>query len=148
MRVYYLFKVNNYFYYMYKNKPFKMYKMLEEIYHTKNSDVVLTYRMFEQIASPFNKNKVNNYIDNYLKDKVYYMRSNNIHLISNNIEYSKLSVSNSNLKIKTNINFTSFFDILDNYADNIFVCDFINKDYFWLQNISKKDRQKHVYLVK
>lgn len=148
MRVYYLFKVNNYFYYMYKNKPFKMYKMLEEIYHTKNSDVVLTYRMFEQIASPFNKNKVNNYIDNYLKDKVYYMRSNNIHLISNNIEYSKLSVSNSNLKIKTNINFTSFFDILDNYTDNIFVCDFINKDYFWLQNISKKDRQKHVYLVK
>ena len=148
MRVYYLFKVNNYFYYMYKNKPFKMYKMLEEIYHTKNSDVVLTYRMFEQIASPFNKNKVNNYIDNYLKDKVYYMKSNNIHLISNNIEYSKLSVSNSNLKIKTNINFTSFFDILDNYTDNIFVCDFINKDYFWLQNISKKDRQKHVYLVK
>ena len=148
MRVYYLFKVNNYFYYMYKNKPFKMYKMLEEIYHTKNSDVVLTYRMFEQIASPFNKNKVNNYIDNYLKDKVYYMRSNNIHLISNNIEYSKLSVGNSNLKIKTNINFTSFFDILDNYTDNIFVCDFINKDYFWLQNISKKDRQKHVYLVK
>ena len=148
MRVYYLFKVNNYFYYMYKNKPFKMYKMLEEIYHTKNSDVVLTYRMFEQIASPFNKNKVNNYIDNYLKDKVYYMRSNNIHLISNNIEYSKLSVSNSNLKIKTNINFTSFFSILDNYTDNIFVCDFINKDYFWLQNINKNDRQKHVYLVK
>lgn len=148
MRVYYLFKVNNYFYYMYQNKPFKMYKMLEEIYHTRNNDVVLTYRMFEQIASPFNKNKVNNYINNYLKDKVYYMRSNNIHLISNNIEYSKLSVSNSNLKIKTNINFTSFFDILDNYTDNIFVCDFINKDYFWLQKISKKDRQKHVYLVK
>lgn len=148
MRVYYLFKVNNYFYYMYKNKPFKMYKMLEEIYHTRNSDVVLTYRMFEQIASPFDKNKVNNYIDNYLKDKAYYMRSNNIHLISNNIEYSKLSVSNSNLKIKTNINFTSYFDILDNYTNNIFVCDFINKDYFWLQNISKKDRQKHVYLVK
>ena len=93
MRVYYLFKVNNYFYYMYKNKPFKMYKMLEEIYHTKNTDLVLTYRMFEQIASPFNKNEVNNYIDNYLKDKVYYMKSNNIHLISNNIEYSKLSIS-------------------------------------------------------
>lgn len=148
MRVYYLFKVNSYFYYIYKKKPFKMYKMLEEIYHTKNSDVVLTYRMFEQIASPFNKNKVNNYINNCLNNEVFYVRSNNIHLISSNIEYSKLSVSNSNLKIKTNINYTSFFDILDNYTDNIFVCDFINKDYFWLQNVNKKDRQKYVYLVK
>ena len=99
MRVYYLFKVNNYFYYMYKNKPFKMYKMLEEIYRTKNSDVVLTYRLFEQIARPFNKENVNTYINNYLNKQVYYMRSNNIHLISNNIEYSKLSVGNSNLKI-------------------------------------------------
>ena len=148
MRVYYLFKVNNYFYYMYKNKPFKMYKMLEEIYHTRNNDVVLTYRMFEQIANPFNKNIVNNFIDNYLKDKSYYMRSNNIHLISNNLEYSKLSVANSNLKIKTSINYTSFFEILNNYTDNIFICDFINKDYFWLQNIIKKDRQNHFYLVK
>ena len=148
MRVYYLFKVNNYFYYMYKNKPFKMYKMLEEIYHTRNNDVVLTYRMFEQIASPFNKSKVNEYVNNYLKNNNYYMRSNNIHLISNNLEYSKLSVANSNLKIKTNINYTSFFDILNNYTDNVFICDFINKDYFWLQNISKKDRQKHIYLVK
>lgn len=148
MRVYYLFKVNNYFYYMYKNRPFKMYKMLEEIYHTRNNDVVLTYKMFEQIAKPFNKKLVNDYVSDYLKDKSFYMTSNNIHLISNNIEYSKLSVGNSNLKIKTNVNYTSFFGIINNYTNNIFICDFINKDYFWLQNVNKKDRQKHVYLVK
>ena len=133
---------------MYKNKPFKMYKMLEEIYHTKNNDVVLTYKMFEQIAKSFNKKEVNEYINSYLKDQKFYMVSNNIHVISNSLEYSKLSVSNSNIKIKTNINYTSFFKIIEGYNDKIFVCDFINKDYFWLNNIKENDRQKYIYLVK
>ena len=38
MRTYYIFNVNRYFSYMYKNKPFKMYKIFEEIYYSKSYD--------------------------------------------------------------------------------------------------------------
>ena len=41
------------------------------------------------------------------------------------------------LKIKTNINYPKFFDNINTYSDNIFVCDFINNDYFWLNKIAK-----------
>ena len=55
MRTYYIFNVNRYFTYMYKNNPFKMYKIFEEIYNTKEYDSVKTYHVFEQVADPFNK---------------------------------------------------------------------------------------------
>lgn len=41
------------------------------------------------------------------------------------------------IKIKSNINYPSFFENINNYSDNIFVCDFINKDYFWLNKVVK-----------
>ena len=44
---------------MYKNKPYRIYKILEEMYNVKKSDIVLSYKLFEQIAYSFNKNKLN-----------------------------------------------------------------------------------------
>ena len=35
MRVFYIFKINKYFTYVYQNKAYKMYKLLEEIYYLK-----------------------------------------------------------------------------------------------------------------
>ena len=61
MRTYYIFNVNRYFSYMYKNKPFKMYKIFEEIYYSKSYDSLNTYRNFETVAVPFNKTMLNEY---------------------------------------------------------------------------------------
>ena len=46
---------------MYKKNPFKMYKIFEEIYNTKDYDSIKTYRIFEQVATPFNKILLNEY---------------------------------------------------------------------------------------
>jgi len=62
MRTYYIFKINKYFSYVYKNKPYKIYKTIEEIYHVKEYDMVLTYKIYEQVALVFNKSKLNEYI--------------------------------------------------------------------------------------
>ena len=132
MRTYYIFNINNYFTYMYKNKPYRIYKILEEMYNVKKSDIVLSYKLFEQIAYSFNKNKLNEYVKYLFKNNTSYYNRLNSHIICNNQEYTKLTINNSNIKIKSNINYPSFLDILINYSDNIFVCDFINKDYFWL----------------
>ena len=103
MRTYYIFNVNRYFSYMYKNKPFKMYKMFEEIYYSKSYDSLNTYRNFETVAVPFNKIMLNEYI--------YYD-----------------------------------FKYLNNYNNNLFVCDFENMDYFWLCKLYNK--KSSVELVK
>jgi hypothetical protein len=148
MRVYYIFNINKYFSYIYKNKPYKIYKMLEETYHVKEYDVVLTYKLYEQIAVPFNKNNLNDYITNSYEGNSNYYKKSNIHIISNNFEYSKLVIGNANLKIKTNINYPTFFERINNYNSNIFICDFQNSDYFWLEKIIKKDGQNTYYEVK
>ena len=148
MRTYYIFKINKYFSYVYKNKPYKIYKTIEEIYHTKEYDMVLTYKIYEQIAIPFIKGELNKYLYELYNDNICYLTNKNTHIYSSNFEYSKLVITNSNLKIKTSVNYPIFLTDINNYFDNIFVCDFINKDYFWLDKIIKKDRQSEKYEVK
>lgn len=148
MRTYYVFKINKYFSYVYKNKPYKIYKTIEEIYHIKEYDMVLTYKIYEQVALTFNKTKLNEYLNGIYKDNSFYNKNNNTHIYNDNYEYTKLVVTNSNLKIKSNVNNPNFFKDINNNYDNIFICDFINKDYFWLDKVIKKDRQNEEIIVK
>ena len=140
MRVYYVFKINNFFTYMYKNRPYKLYKILEEMYHYKDYDMVLSYKYYEQIATNFNKANLNDKLYHSLIEDKYYSKKGNIHIYADNYEYTRLGVTNTNLKIKTNINYPTFFKVLNSYNYNIFVCDFYNKDYFWLDKIISKQK--------
>jgi len=115
--------------------------MLESIMKENAHDMVLSYKLFEQIALSFNKNKLNAYFKfNYETNPNYYYKDN-IHVIMNNNEYTKLVITNSNIKIKTNINFPIFLKSIYEYKENIFICDFVNKDYFWLESIEKNEKE-------
>lgn len=138
MRVFYIYNINDYFCSMYDKYPYKLYKMLEDVYLTNRYNMMLASSIYEQIITNFNKLFINNYIFANNKLDMYYYNKNNMHLISNRYEYSKLMVNSYCLKIKTNLNYPKFFDSINNYSDNIFVCDFINKDYFWLNKIAKR----------
>lgn len=148
MRTYYIFRINKYFSYVYNNKPYKIYKTIEEIYHVKEYDMVLTYKIYEQIALTFSKSKLNEYLFSIHNENTFYNNNGNIHTYIDNYEYTRLVVTNSNLKIKSNINNPIFLRDINNYYDNIFICDFINKDYFWLDKVMKKDRQNDEMIVK
>ncbi len=134
MRTYYIFNVNRYFSFMYKNNPFKMYKLFEEIYNTKDYDKVKSFYILEQIANPFHKDVLNEYIFFEFKYKYGYKRDNNIHIIKGR-ENTKIRINNYNIKVETDNNYTMFFDYLSNYNSNLFICDFDNKDYFWLSKL-------------
>jgi len=148
VRTYYIFKINKYFSYVYKNKPYKIYKTIEEIYHVKEYDMVLTYKIYEQIAVTFSKNKINELLKSLYNENMFYHNNNNNNIYNNNYEYTKLVVTNSNLKIKSNINNPIFLKDINEFYDNIFICDFVNKDYFWLDKVIKKDRQNDKMIVK
>ena len=47
MRTYYLFKVNKYFAYIYKMFPLRMYKIVEELYYSKDYNLVQSYRYYK-----------------------------------------------------------------------------------------------------
>ncbi len=137
MRTFYIYNINDYFTSVYDNYPYKLYKMLEDAYisnryNKKNSSI-----LYDQIITKYNKLFVNNYIIANNRLDIFYYNKDNIHLISNRKEYSKLMVSSYCLMIKSSVNYPKFFDNIGNYSDNIFICDFINNDYFWLNKVIK-----------
>ena len=141
MRTYYIFNVNKYYNYMYKDKPFKMYKIFEEIYYSKDYDSIKTYHVLEEIANPFNKIMLNEYIYFEYKLKYGYKRKDNLHYL-NTTEKSVLRINNYNIKIETEGNYSEFFNEISNYNNKIFVCDFENMDYFWLSKLKTLQKEK------
>ena len=89
-----------------------------------------------QIVSPFDKSKVNNLIFNECKDNDFYSKFHNVHRIQNKYlpEDSCLIVSSAFLLLESNILKPSFLTDLKEMK-NLFVCDFKNKDYFWLNEL-------------
>ena len=141
MRTYYIFNVNKYYSYMYKDNPFKMYKIFEEIYYSRDYDSVKTYHILEEIANPFNKIMLNEYIYFEYKLKSGYKRKDNIHYLSTT-ERTTLRINNYNIKLETESNYSVFFNDISNYNNNLFVCDFENMDYFWLSKLSSLQKDK------
>ena len=141
MRTYYIFNVNKYYGYMYKDNPFKMYKIFEEIYYSRDYDIVKTYHILEEIANPFNKIMLNEYIYFEYKLKYGYKRKDNIHYLSTT-ERTTLRINNYNIKLETESNYSVFFNDISNYNNNLFVCDFENMDYFWLSKLSSLQKDK------
>lgn len=145
MKTYYIFRINKYFAYVYKKFPYKMYKIIEELYYTKDYDMLNSYKYYQRFAIPFNKLSLNEYIYSINKENGNYIRDNNIHVIYNN-RYNKLLINSSCIILKTNDNNSVFLNNLSEKLDNIFICDFKNKDYFWIESINK-DRQNNLSLV-
>ena len=145
MRTYYLFRINKYFAYIYKKWPYRMYKIIEELYYTKDYDMLASYKYYQKFAVEFNKMAINEYIYNLNKTSAYYSRDNNVHII-NNDKYNKLTVTSTCLMLHTDDIYSVFLNDLNTKLDNIFVCDFKNKDYFWLESLNK-DRQTALSLV-
>ena len=143
MRTFYIYEINDYFTSVYDKYPYKLYKMLEDAYLSKRFNKKNTFLVYEQIIKNYNKLFVNNYIFANNKLNIYYYNKDNMHLISSNIEYSKMLVNTYCLKLSSNVNYPRFFDNINNYSDNIFVCDFVNNDYFWLRKIANN---KEIYV--
>lgn len=136
MRTFYVFKINNMFQTFYNDKANILYKMFREIYDSNDDDLINNFRLFEKITIPFNKRIFNNFIMLKHRDDLYYNKKENKHIINKDDEMTKLVVNTTHLKIKTNKNVNSFIkDIIDS-KENVFVIDFENKDYFWLNEIN------------
>ena len=128
MRTYYVFIIKESLMYFYSRKPYSLYKILEQIYNLKNNDIVLGYRLLEQVTKPFGTKKINKFIYDSYCDEFSYSKIDNGHMIKNiySDEITLLKVFNSHIKIKSNKNYTPFLNTIKQYNKNIFICDFEN----------------------
>lgn len=138
MRTFYIFKINNMFQTFYNDKSNILFKMFNEIYSSNDQDLINKFRLFEQITIPINKKIFNNYIMLKHRDDIFYTKNDNVHTIENDKEISRLTINNTFLKIKSNKNINTFIKDIYDSKESVFVIDFQNKDYFWINEIKLK----------
>lgn len=127
MRKYYIFMIRAEFYKIYKNNSLVLYKTLENLYRLKLDNFGYGLSIYNQLCLTFNTDVLNNYFnrkfDNYKHSK---------HFITD--EKTIIEVHRSCVIVLTEYNIPQVLRYLLLYNKYLFVCDFNNKDYFWLIN--------------
>lgn len=137
MRTFYIFKIKEEYAILTKNNPYQLFRMLDFIYNLDKVEISkgadLFYKIIEKLNGKFLDIQIfKNYRNNY-----FYTKFKNIHQINNiyNKEESKLVVHNHYLLLESTIIKPTFLDNLK-ALNNLFLCDFENKDYFWLEKLA------------
>ena len=138
MRKYYLFIIKKEFANVYRNNADILYKTLENLYFIKRENFNYGVSLYAQLCQTFNVDILTNYFDHQPLLK----QQNNKYLFRNKNEVLIIKIRPSCCNVITNMNFPSIFKTFDYYCKEIFVCDFENKDYFWL---SKQYNKKNFY---
>lgn len=137
MRTYFVFKIKKEFIKLYKENSRSLFEVLRHLYYMKKHEMNYGINFFTQLIDKINRYQLNNAIYIRYHNDMIYTKSGNEHIINNlyKDEISILTVKNSYILITANHNYSSFFNILTNFEDNYFICDFTYQDYFWLNDI-------------
>ena len=138
MKKYYLFVIKNEYYKIYRKAPSVLYKTLENLYMLERYDFSYGISLFNQLCQPFSVKLLNNYIKN--KYKCYSINSK-ILQIKSLIEKTFLQIGYSSAIVFTDKEYPEILKVFNTYNRKIFVCEFEQNKYFWLnQKISKKSK--------
>lgn len=137
MRTFYIFKIKKELSILTKDTPYSLFKIIDQMYYLDTNEAALSFNMYNNIFDVFNNNYINNRLVSLFKHDHFYSNSENVHIIDNKYrpEYSLLKVYKSHMVLKSDAVKPT---LLLNYLmdDNLFVCDFKNKDYFWLNEFA------------
>lgn len=134
MQKYYLFIINNNAHKIYKNNTIYLYKILDTLYHLKDSDLKYGLSLYKQLCDIFSVKLLNNYITDRFNTNI----ENSYLKLKSNKEKTKVKINFSCIIINSNCNNPEIFKIFNIYNKRIFTVDFKNKRYFWLNDIKKK----------
>lgn len=137
MRVFYIFKIKDEFKYLYKDNPSHLYSLLKQIYFLGKDDINYGENIFFQLVERIDKNLYDRELFIKLHRDIPYSKRGDIHIMNNlyKNEVSRLIIKNSYMKIESESSFSSFFRYLANLEENLFVCDFLYTDFFFLDRI-------------
>lgn len=137
MRTFYIFKVKEEYAILTKNNPYQLFRMLEFIYNLDKDEVSRGAELFYKMIEKLNSKSLDIQLFKKHQENYFYTKFKNIHQINNiyKKEESKLVVHNHYLLLESTIIKPTFLEDLKT-INNLFLCDFENKDYFWLEKLA------------
>lgn len=138
MKKYYLFVIKNEYYKIYKKTPSVLYNTLENLYLLERYDFSYGISLYNQLCQPFSVKLLNNYIRNKYK---CYSANSKVLQIKSLIEKTFIQIGYGTTVIFTDKELPEIFKIFNIYNRKIFVCEFEQHKYFWLNHkMSKKSK--------
>ena len=112
-------------------------------YHYLRHQKANNISLFNQLCVPINISFLNSYFDN----KIFIRNNKNkhIYLSRKTDEKTLIEIRHPCIIMLTNRNFSKLFKVFNYYSKKIFVCDFQNQDYFWLDNQYINNHQQNEY---
>ncbi|MBR1414207.1 MAG: sporulation inhibitor of replication protein SirA [Bacilli bacterium] len=137
MRNFYMFNISDEIAILTKNNPYNLFKVFENIYYLDKDEYNTAMDVLEQITLPMEKEVIKDNILAKYKDNDFYSVVNNKHTFNNLYlaEVTNLYVKSTYLLLKSSAIRPVFFKELQDIS-NLFICDFENKDYFWLKELA------------
>lgn len=137
MRIYYIFNIKDEIAKLYKKNPKDLFKILENIYYMQEEDANYGFNIFNQLTNIIKVDELNNELFIKLHKDMVYSKIKNEHIINNlyQDEVSILKVKKAYLLLESNKSYSSFFKILYEDNSNYFICDFKEKDFFFIDDI-------------
>jgi len=138
MRIYFVFKIKEEYIKLYKDTPCTLYNILNQMYYMKRQELGYGFNLFNQIIDLIDKAELDKKLYLLMHTKMIYTKKGEDHILNNlyKDEISILKVNKTHILINSNKSYTEFFNLLNNYESNLFVCDFNYNDYFFLANVN------------
>ncbi len=136
MRTFYVFRIKNEYASLTKNNPYYLFKMLSYIYHLDVEDLSKGIKLFNNMTDIFQTKELDIQIFKNYRDNFFYSKFKNVHQVNNiyKREETKLTIRKKFLLLQSSVIHPVFLNDLSKYT-NLFVCDFVNQDYFWLEKL-------------
>lgn len=134
MKVYFIFEIKQEFINLYLDNSRILFNILRNIYFLEREEVEFGYSLFKQLTKKIDKSVIDRKIFLRCHQDIPYSKRANIHYINNlyRDEISRLIIKSSYMRLEMEQAKTSFLDIIKDYSNNYFVCDFKNYDFFFL----------------
>lgn len=140
MRMYYIFNIKESIYNLYKDNPSSLYKVLENIYYMHREELNYGFNLFKQITNRIKTIDISNQIYIKLHKDLTYSKINDSHVINDlyRDEVSILKIKDSRIVLESNKSYSSFFKVLYDINNHYFICDFKEKDFFYIDEVIEK----------
>lgn len=137
MRMFYIFEIKKEIKELYQDNPGSLYKILSSIYYMHKEDASYGFNLFNQITNKLKLLELNNQVYIDMHTNIIYTKNKSEHVINDlyHDEISILKIRKSHMMIQSNKSYNKFLKLLVSYNDNYFVCDFLENDFFFINDI-------------
>lgn len=140
MHTFYIFSLKDEFLALYQDNPKVLFQVLRQIYYMHLDEVYYGFNLFNQIINPLQKQELDMLLFLKLHQDYAYVKRSGVHIMNDfyKDEVSRLTVKKTHIKIETDQYPERFFRTLLLWKNTLFVCDFEQYEYFFLEerNIS------------